>query len=76
MCKAGAQQAQTVRKHESLVGLGHIPLVDQGGWLMEEKLGMPRPRGAKPSLAAGSGSSAVAVGKGGVLHALCAAMWL
>lgn len=42
---------------------------------MEEKFGMPRPRVAKPSPAAGSGSSAVAVGKG-VLHVLCPAMWL
>lgn len=43
---------------------------------MEEKFGMPRPQVAKTSLAAGSGSSAVAVGKGGVLHVLCPAMWL
>lgn len=48
----------------------HLWITEAALRLMEEKRsGMPRPWGAKPLLATGSGGSAVAVGRGGVLHA-------
>lgn len=79
MCKAGAQQDHTVPLYEEtwvFGGTGMYPIGASGRVVHGREVWKGQTQGARPSLAAGSGRSAVAVGRGGVLHALCAAVWL